>query len=156
MGRQLLLEDTADRREVFWVSNINLEEGLPIPLSASDSVALLSLCDQCVQVVEYFQGLFMRLADVLTHMTDHARRAGNEQVGPGDGWPQGGSCERRAARTIDTRILVRAHLPRILDMRSRLPSRQEMDFQRARHRPNGSPRRQGSREVRKVLGQGLV
>ena len=46
MGRQLLLENVADRREVFWVSNINLEEGLPIPLSASDSVELLSMCDQ--------------------------------------------------------------------------------------------------------------
>src|SRR4249920_3918177 len=133
MGRQLLLEDVADSREVFWVSNINLEEGLPIPLSAGDSVELLGLCDQCIQVVDYFQSLSMRLADVQTHMTDHARRARDEQVGPGGGWPQGCSRERRAAWTINTRILVRAHLPRILDVRSRLPSRQEMDVQRARH-----------------------
>ena len=87
-----------------------------------------------------------------THMTDHARRTGDEQVGPGDGWPQGGSRERRAARTIDERILVRAHLSRILDVCSRLPSRQEMDFQRAGHRPDGSPRRQGVREACQALG----
>ena len=99
------------------------------------------MCDQRIQVVDDFQSLFMRFADVDTHMTDHARRAGDEQVGPGDGGPQGGSRERGAARTIDERILVCAHLPRILDMRSGLPSRQEMDVQRARHRPNGSPRR---------------
>src|SRR3990172_4885704 len=98
----------------------------------------------------------MRLADVLAEMTDHARRAGDEQVGPGDGRPQGGSRERRASRTIDTRVLVRVYLPRIRYVRSRLPGRQEMDFQRAGHRPDGGPRRQGSGKVRKTLGQGLV
>ena len=127
MGRQLLLENVADRREVFWVSYINLEEGLPTPLSASDSVELLRLCNQCIQVVDDFQGLFMWIADVLTHMTDHARRAGDEQVGPGDGWLQGGSRERGTARTIDARILVRAYLPRIFDVRSRVLRGQEMD-----------------------------
>ena len=78
---------------MFRVSNINLEEGLPTPLPASDSVALLSMRDQCIQVVEYFQGLLIRLADMYTRMTDYARRAGDEQVGLGEGWPQGGSRE---------------------------------------------------------------
>ena len=80
MGRQLFPEDVADRREVFGVSNINLEEGLPTPLPARNSVELLSLCDQCVQVVEDFQSLFTRIADVGTHMTNHARRTGDEQL----------------------------------------------------------------------------
>jgi len=35
--------------------------------------------------VDYFQGLFMRLADVLTHITDHARRAGDELAVPASG-----------------------------------------------------------------------
>ena len=80
MGRQLLLEDVANRREVFGVSNIDLEDGLPTPLSASDSVELLSLCDQRSQVVDNFQSLFTWIADVGTHMTDYARRTGDEQL----------------------------------------------------------------------------
>ena len=80
MRRQLFLEDVADRREVCGVSNINLEEGLPTPLPASDSMELLSLYDQCIQVVDDFQSLFTRIADVGTHMTNHARRTGDEQL----------------------------------------------------------------------------
>ncbi len=80
------------------------------------------MCEQGIEVMHDFQRLFMRIADVYAHMTDYACRTGDEQVGPGDGGPQGGSRERRAARTIETRILVRAHLSRILDVCSRLPS----------------------------------
>src|ERR1044072_12863 len=80
MGGQLFLENVADHRNVFWVSNINLEEGLPIPLSASHSVELLSMCEQGIEVLHDFEGLFRRIADVYTHMTDHARRTGDEQV----------------------------------------------------------------------------
>jgi hypothetical protein len=82
MRRQPLIKNVVNRREVFRVSDIDLEAGLPVPLPASDSVVLLSMRDQCIQVVDDFQGLFMRLADVLTPMTDHTRRAGDEQMGP--------------------------------------------------------------------------
>jgi hypothetical protein len=78
MRRQLPLEDVADRREVFWVSNIDLKEGLPIPLSASDSVELLGMYEQGIEVVNDLQRLFIRFADVYTHMTDHTRRTGDE------------------------------------------------------------------------------
>src|ERR1051325_10361123 len=147
MGGELFLENVADHRNVFWVSNINLEEGLPIPLSASHSVELLSMCEQGIEVLHDFEGLFRRIADVYTHMTDYARRTRDEQVGPGDGLPQGGPRERWAARTIDERIFVRAYLSRILDVCSRLPRRQEMNLQRAGHCPDGGPRRQGVREA---------
>ena len=96
MGWQLLLKNVADHRNVFWVSDINFEEGLSIPLSASNSVELLSMCEQGIEVMHDFQGLFMRIADVYAHMTDHARRTGDEQVGPGDGWTEG-----RLSRTTD-------------------------------------------------------
>jgi len=82
---QVLVEDAADLREVFRVPNIDLEEGLPTPLCASNSVELLGMGHQGIQVVKDFQRLLVRLADVLTHMTDHARRAGNEQVRAGYG-----------------------------------------------------------------------
>ena len=91
MGRQVLLEDVADPLEVFWVSDIDLEDNFFIPLFATDSVDLLCMCDQCIQVMEYFEGLRMWLTDVSTGMTDHARRAGNKQMGSRGGWPQGGS-----------------------------------------------------------------
>jgi hypothetical protein len=54
MDRLLLLEDVADRRDVFWVPKIHLQEGRPRPLSASDSMELLSMSDQGIQIVEYF------------------------------------------------------------------------------------------------------
>lgn len=82
VGGELLIQDGVDRYEVFRMSNVNLKESLSIPLSASEAVTLLNMANQRIQVADYFQGLIMRLADVFTHVTDHARRASDEQAGP--------------------------------------------------------------------------
>lgn len=64
MRRQLPFEDVADRREVFWMSNIYRKEGLPIPLPASDSIKLPCMCEQGIEVADDLLRLFMRFADV--------------------------------------------------------------------------------------------
>jgi hypothetical protein len=147
VGRELLFEDVTDRREVFWLSNIYLENCFPTPLPSSASVKPFGLSDQCVQIVDDLQNLFIRFTEVDTSMSHHARRPGDEEMRAAYGRSQDGSRKGRTARAIGRRILVCGHLPWVLNMNSRMFCREEMEIEWSRLRPDRSRRREGSREI---------